>query len=57
MNQAGDFFSEERLEQALACADGSSPEETTRSINQEVRRFADGAPQSDDLTMLLVKYC
>ncbi len=57
MNEAGDLFSEERLEQALARADGGSLEETTRGVSQEVRRFADGAAQSDDLTMLLVKYC
>jgi sigma-B regulation protein RsbU (phosphoserine phosphatase) len=57
MNEAGELFSEERLEQALARADGSSLEEITRGVNQEVRRFADGAEQSDDLTMLLVKYC
>lgn len=56
MNEAGDLFSEERLEQALARADNSSLEETTRGVNQAVRRFADGASQSDDLTMLLVKY-
>jgi len=57
MNQAGEMFSEDRLEQVLARACGSSLEETTRGVSQEVRWFADGAPQSDDLTMLLVKYC
>jgi serine phosphatase RsbU (regulator of sigma subunit) len=57
MNEAGELFSEERLEQALARADGSSLEEITRSVSHEVRRFAGGATQSDDLTMLIVKYC
>ncbi len=57
MNEAGETFSECRLEQALERADGSSLEETTRRVSQQVRLFADGAPQSDDLTILLVKYC
>jgi phosphoserine phosphatase RsbU/P len=57
MNEAGELFSEERLEQALAGTSGGALAETTRNVSQAVRRFVDGAPQSDDLTMLLVKYC
>jgi serine phosphatase RsbU (regulator of sigma subunit) len=57
MNEAGELFSEDRLEQVLARAGGGSLEETTRCVSQEVRQFTNGAPQSDDLTMLLVKYC
>ena len=57
MNEAGEMFSEERLEEVLAQASGSPLEKITRAVTEAVRRFADGAPQSDDLTMLLVKYC
>jgi sigma-B regulation protein RsbU (phosphoserine phosphatase) len=56
MNEAGELFSEDRLEQVLACTDGDSLEVTARGVSREVQRFADGAPQSDDLTMLLLKY-
>ena len=57
MNEAGELFYEERLEQVLARSGGDSLQEITRSINGAVRQFVNGAPQSDDLTMLLVKYC
>jgi phosphoserine phosphatase RsbU/P len=56
MNAAGELFSEERLEQFLALAGGGSLAETARGVVGEVRAYAAGAPQSDDLTMLLVKY-
>ena len=56
MNEAGELFSEDRLEQVLARTDGDSLEATAGGVSGEVRRFADGAPQSDDLTMLLIKY-
>jgi serine phosphatase RsbU (regulator of sigma subunit) len=56
MNEAGDLFSEERLEQALARADGGSLKDIASVVSREVLRFADGAPQSDDLTMLIVEH-
>ena len=56
MTEEGEEFSEERLAQALARAGSSSLQETTRLVSEAVREFAGGAPQSDDLTMLIVQY-
>ncbi|HQR32270.1 MAG TPA: SpoIIE family protein phosphatase [Blastocatellia bacterium] len=56
MTEQGEEFSEERLAQALARAEQCSLQETTRLVSDAVREFADGAPQSDDLTMLIVQY-
>ncbi len=56
MTEDGEEFSEERLAQALAHAEHRSLQETTRLVSDAVREFAGGAPQSDDLTMLLVQF-
>lgn len=56
MTEEGEEFSEERLAQALAHAAVSSLQETTHLVSEAVREFAGSAPQSDDLTMLLVQY-
>lgn len=56
MTEQGEEFSEERLAQALALAGSSSLQETTQLVNEAVRKFVGGAPQSDDLTMLIVQY-
>ena len=55
--ESGEFFSEERLEEVLACASESSLEESACAVDQEARKFADGAVESDDLTVLLLKHC
>ena len=56
MNQAEEMFSEDRLEEVLTRHCGRSLEATTRGVIEAVRQFAEGAQQSDDVTMLLVKY-
>lgn len=50
-NQKGEFFAEERLEAVLQECNGSA-EETLLSVYEEVQKFAGGAEQSDDITML-----
>ena len=51
-----DEFSEERLESSFrSCSDGSA-EEILEGIIHDVRGFAAGAPQSDDITALVIKH-
>lgn len=50
------LFSEERLEQSIQTFAKSSAKELTHSIVREVKTFANGAPQSDDITMLVLRY-
>ena len=45
----GEFFGEERLEEALAGA-------TIEGVLSKVERFMNGAPPNDDFTMLEVLY-
>jgi serine phosphatase RsbU (regulator of sigma subunit) len=56
MNEAGDEFGDERL---LACVEqhrAAGPQAMIDSILKEVRAFCGEAPQSDDVTMVLVRY-
>ncbi|WP_437883908.1 SpoIIE family protein phosphatase [Pseudomonas sp. LRF_L74] len=51
-NAEGEAFGDERLLDALRPGD-SAPENCTRLFD-EVRRFAEGAPQSDDITVMIL---
>ena len=52
----GGQFSEQRLETALRSIGGQPLEEVARSIISDVKAFSTGAPQSDDITLLAVRY-
>jgi sigma-B regulation protein RsbU (phosphoserine phosphatase) len=51
-----DLFGEERLLAQLATAPGRNAHETTLGVLEAVRRHAAGARQSDDITILSVRY-
>ncbi len=56
MNPAGDEFTDDRL---LACIDAhrsDSPQATLDAVLAEVRAFCGDATQSDDITIVLVRY-
>lgn len=53
---AEEEYGEQRLEACLKQLAGSSPETITNALIEDINRFIDGAPQSDDLTMLVLKY-
>ena len=53
VNQAQ--FGEAKLEQVLGKLEGSSSEHIVNTINTEVHAFAGEAPQSDDITVLVIK--
>lgn len=48
-------YGEERLEAALAKLSASASQGIIDAITSEVHAFADGAPQSDDITQLVIK--
>lgn len=55
-NPAHEQFGIKRIEQQLVKNVTDSPEEIVQEMNRRVHIFADHAEQSDDLTMLAVKY-
>jgi phosphoserine phosphatase RsbU/P len=57
MNAAEDFYGEDRLLAALAAAPaGIRPVDVVTRVLDDVRRFTDGARQSDDITILAARY-
>jgi sigma-B regulation protein RsbU (phosphoserine phosphatase) len=51
------LFGDERLIALLKSKCGVEPDEMIDEIFAEVQRHADGAEQSDDITMMCIKYC
>jgi len=56
MNPQGDFFSDSRLLETIACYPPSSPSRAVRTIQHFHRQFVTDADQSDDLTLLALQY-
>ena len=56
VNRAEDFFGEERLEQYLSAHAGEGAEPIVAGLHAAVQEFAEGAPQSDDITVLALRY-
>ncbi|PKM77074.1 MAG: serine/threonine protein phosphatase [Firmicutes bacterium HGW-Firmicutes-15] len=56
MNQDGELFSEERLENALRGLEGRNARDEVNHILQSTRQFVNGANQSDDITILVIQY-
>ena len=56
MNQAGELFGEPRLEAALQDSAQHPVDEVLGHVNDAVRGFAGDAPQSDDITCLVVRF-
>src|SRR5262249_2892714 len=56
MNPSETLYSDERLAQFLARHRASSPRQIIGDLVSDVRNFADGAPQSDDITGLALLY-
>jgi sigma-B regulation protein RsbU (phosphoserine phosphatase) len=51
-----EFFSDERLEQLVADHGGDDPEALVKRVHAAVQEFAAGTPQSDDITVLALRY-
>lgn len=54
-NPFGELFSEERFEQWLLDHNQLSAEEMKDALLKTLRDYADGSPQSDDITFIIVK--
>jgi sigma-B regulation protein RsbU (phosphoserine phosphatase) len=56
MNPADELFGDVRLRRELEALTGADPDARTVGIMDRVKEFAAGAPQSDDITIMLVQY-
>ena len=56
MNREEDFYGEERLLATLATVSGAAPADIVTRVLTDVRAFAAGAKQSDDITVLAAQY-
>jgi len=56
MDTGGNLFTEQRLEEVLRRISGASPEEMIRGVLAEIEKYAKGAEQSDDITIMALKY-
>ena len=55
MNKFSEEFGEERLEKVIRDHVNNSAEEIIAAIHRDIQDFTKGAPQSDDITMMVVK--
>jgi len=56
MNSDKEMFSERRLRDSLCRLKGESPEKIIKGMMRKIEDFTQGAPQSDDITMLAIKF-
>jgi sigma-B regulation protein RsbU (phosphoserine phosphatase) len=56
MNPRKELFSEERLKQCLSRSKGKNLQEIIDGVRTEIKDFAQGASQSDDITMLALRF-
>ena len=55
-NVEGEEYGDERIVQALANTDAETPQAVLTRLIASVRNFANGAPQSDDITAMVLRY-
>lgn len=56
MNPAEELFGDDRLRGELEALAGEDPDSVTTGIMTRVKEFASGAPQSDDITIMMIHY-
>jgi phosphoserine phosphatase RsbU/P len=56
MNQRQEFFFEKRLKESLFKSKDLDIKDIIRVLRKEIAVFAQDEPQSDDITMLILKY-
>jgi serine phosphatase RsbU (regulator of sigma subunit) len=56
-DEQGELFGLERLLSAVAVAPSRDPEALNAAVRAAVRAFAGAARQSDDITILTLRYC
>ncbi|MGB0035235.1 MAG: PP2C family protein-serine/threonine phosphatase, partial [Candidatus Acidiferrales bacterium] len=55
-NQRNELFEEARLRQIIESFKGNTVDELGDAIREGMRAFTEGAPQSDDITILTIQY-
>jgi serine phosphatase RsbU (regulator of sigma subunit)/anti-sigma regulatory factor (Ser/Thr protein kinase)/transposase-like protein len=55
MNKAGEQYGNDRLIQFIKGHAELSPEEFTRKLDSDLSKFTGGAPQGDDITLVVIK--
>ena len=56
MNERAELYGSQRLLQVLAALAGATPEAILTAVRDDVRRFAGTAEQSDDVTLVCVRF-
>ncbi len=56
MNFARELYSEERLVEILGGGEYSNPEDLIKATISDIEKFAAGAEQSDDITLLALSF-
>jgi sigma-B regulation protein RsbU (phosphoserine phosphatase) len=56
MNDKNELFSDSRLKDELHKLHGKPIQEIIGGVQQEIHHFAEGVPQSDDITMMIIEY-
>lgn len=56
MNPQAELFSDERLRMTLSALKGGNITDIVRGVRDDVKNYAQEAPQSDDITMLALQY-
>jgi sigma-B regulation protein RsbU (phosphoserine phosphatase) len=56
MNLQQELFAQDRLRESVAGMEKAEAEHLVRVLHAEIRAFAQGAPQSDDIAILALKY-
>jgi sigma-B regulation protein RsbU (phosphoserine phosphatase) len=54
-NNQGEMYEEQRLKKFLLSSPGQSPDELSELVLDEIKAFTGGAPQSDDITMMILR--
>ena len=56
LNEAGEEFTDDRLLACLAANRTGTPQQILDSLLKDVRAFCGDAPQSDDVTIVMMRY-
>ncbi|MFH1490338.1 MAG: SpoIIE family protein phosphatase [Pseudomonadota bacterium] len=56
MNEKKELFSEKRMEEKLRTLKEKPVESVIAGVMEEVRSFSEGVPQSDDITMMVLRF-
>ena len=54
-NKDHELFGESRLQAVLSAQKGAESREIIEAVSSAVKEFVDGAPQSDDITQLVIR--